>query len=234
MFKFKSFKSWSVLAGSLFALTSVGCGKATDPGTNIGYIPGAVLPGITCPSGQIGIGGACGGTFEQACWNAMGMVVNGICKVDRYFGQDLSMVSNVPRLTASDVTGSAAWNTGIGLYAGDRIEIYANGGWGSQSSGSFLGINWNFYSSSKCSKVSVAGISDGSLILNNGTAAGLLASDGSEIFAVGNSVSKTMTRQGVLKLGFNVPADNSLCSAAGVTIRVMRCQNSAGQSVSCP
>lgn len=212
MRKLNKFKSWSILAGSLFVLTSVGCGKSTDSGT-IGYIPGSVYPGVTCPAGQIGVAGACGSTFEQACSMAGGWISNGVCRAEitRTYAMNGLFGMQVPRLSPTD--SSYAYDTGITVTPGDFLQVQASGGWGNQD-----GLVWT---SGECSSVSVSAPN------------GLMVSEGAGAYLAGSNLSRTVTGSGRLRIGFDAPYASDLCTWATVMVRVVHCQNAAGQTLSC-
>lgn len=206
-------------AVSAFALTAVGCGKASDPGP-VGYVPGSVL---SCAAGQFGFNnGSCVPDFNQACWQAGG-IVSGSRTCDIPVASYVNSYSGIlpaDNIAASNVTG------GLMIRQGDVISFYNGmGSWGSSSSSSssYLGGLITVFSTSyNCKQVSLTGVGSSSTGTHGGLPAGLIATDGVETFFVGASLaSKTINHTGLLRMGMNVPANlPGICGSWSGILRI--------------
>lgn len=227
------FSSTQLIASLGLAFAAAGCGQANVP------LPIAASA-VNCPVGQMSINGSqCASDFSTACYYAGGQLVSGnsLCQTVR--GYDYAALTKFNLLSPSDPNGYAAWNTGIRVRPNDRLTISASGGWGSIKSDTWtiLGVpvgGYTIETPSTCSVTSLSGVKDGQTLNYNGLIAGLVASDGTEVFAVGNGVTnRVITHDGTLKVGLNIPSGS--CTTAVVSqVRVLHCENSAGQSLACP
>ncbi len=231
------------------SLVAFGCGSENTP-TSVGGVQNAVVP--ACPSGQYRIGGTCviGATYQQACSNVFGTIVTSsgreLCRTQKYFVNpatygwfSFSGYNSIWTLTPSNPSGPYAFNTGLSVKAGDKITHRASGGWGGISYDSFsiLGgfISGGSYSYD-CDQFSLNGRKDGTTYTNEGLAAGLVGTDGTEVFLLGTYASKTVINAGTLKFGFNLPASSyGLCSSATITeLTVQHCEDVSGTTYPCP
>src|SRR5262249_47330242 len=130
------------------------------------------------------------------------------------------------------------YNLGIKVAKNDTLEFRGSGGWGSISTtvDKYL---WGLVSvsttSADCDQVSLTGYVGSSLSTNQGQAAGLFATDGTEIFLLGSSAKKTINNNGALKIGFNAPWNlpNGCASLTITDLRVTRCFDAQGNTYPC-
>ena len=66
-------------------------------------------------------------------------------------------------------------------------------------------------------------------------AAGLVGTDGTEVFLLGSYAVKTLNNAGTLKFGFNLPNSYGLCSSATITeLKIDHCEDSTSTTYPCP
>ncbi|MEK6704300.1 MAG: hypothetical protein AABZ06_00770 [Bdellovibrionota bacterium] len=150
-----------------------------------------------------------------------------------------SGLGQLPRLSTDDPAGPFAYSTGLTVKRGDVLNYSGNGSWGGTSAdfhswlGGFITVTtWK----NDCSEISITGHDDdGALISYLGMPAGLLGSDGSEVFLLGANLSnKTINNDGVLRFGFNTPVSNSSCARVTITrLSITHCEDSSGATFSC-
>ncbi|MCM2322684.1 MAG: hypothetical protein NDJ90_05440 [Oligoflexia bacterium] len=242
-------------AALLLALVSVGCGRADSeggiPATQVGNIPGGSTTANNCAAGTYNIGGAPGSqcfwapSFEQACqsWGGTIVPINGAqhCKFNitlsaGFGGTTASFTVLTPGAPAS------GYNTGFRVRRGDRLTYSGTGTWGRYEldRNCLLDSDWFdlcTYSTDthSCSQYPI----DGSgAPLNLGQAAGLMGSDGVEVFFLGRelpaSAPKIINNDGMLRIGFNAPTSYNLCAKADVDFTITRCEDAQGRSYQCP
>jgi hypothetical protein len=143
----------------------------------------------------------------------------------------------VPRLSPDDVAGSQAFNTGIEVYPGDRLSYSVVGGWGSTTvkQKKVLGIRVQSMRTD-CDKVELDGRGDnGQRVTWLGEPSGLYGTDGFQRFPLKGAGQQLMTHRGVLKIGFNTPANIPYaCSNLLIQdLRVTRCFDASGNTYTC-
>ncbi|MCM2279077.1 MAG: hypothetical protein NDJ89_13460 [Oligoflexia bacterium] len=252
----KNWKKIAVSAGILFALTSVGCGRASEDG-GAGVVPPPVgsIPGSStvnsCGNGTFSIGGSpCfwAPDFNSACWSYGGAVVplNGTqyCKisiqVDAGFGGYGAY--SAPFTVLNPGYPAGGYSTNFRLRRGDKLSYSGSGTWGNfqYDTSCLFDSKWfklcgTSIDTDTCSDYGVDGAG---APLNLGQPAGLMGSDGVEVFFLGKEISaaapKVINNDGLLRIGFNAPASNNLCAKADGHFTVTRCEDAQGRSYQCP
>jgi hypothetical protein len=236
------------------SLLSFGCGASgTDPLNNVAYQPSNVSTSNThyCANGfWIADQCAFGATFDQACASlsnmytgtkAVPVTVNGVrtCKTSRTMMSGFYMNYAVGYLPILSEEYPMGYSTGVNLKANDKLSISASGHWGGQDINTFK-ILWGFANWTTVTfNCSMYGSLGGPATMNGTIPMGISASDGSEVFSVGTSVSnKVIANDGTLKLGFNVPLNNgynTFCGSLTVSsVRITRCEDASGNAYLCP
>ncbi len=240
------------------SILGMGCGKSSSTPVTSGnntlsavtISPNPYVPiNTVCGSGMINIGGrGCyAGTFQQVCSALPGgylTTVSGqqVCRLrSQYQVNYIGSNSYLARLTPGDPSASTAFQSGIPIYSGDKVEVSASGGWGTidYNLKSYLGGFFQIWKpSGDCNQVRVDGksTSDGSSVTNNenSQSAGLWMSDGSQTYYIGSHAKHGMTNSGTLYFGVNAPMDGSKCGTINLSsIVIDHCENASGTSVSC-
>lgn len=232
-----------------------GCGKAEDaanPPVNtaspVTEAPPAPAPG-TCPAGQFpGLYGcAPASNLSQACLNTGGwMISQDLCRVQfspltwsYFYSFSNYSMSLFPRLTPSMVPLQDMSAMGVRVYSGDVVKVRGNGGWGSRESSvkrlfGFIPVVTTTYD---CNQVDLDGKSGSGEdpVMNEGMAAGLAGTDGTEVFLLGSNSTKQITHNGLFRVGFNTPSFELGCYQVNLyELSITRCFNSSGNVVACP
>ncbi|HAR42356.1 MAG TPA: hypothetical protein DCS07_06945 [Bdellovibrionales bacterium] len=253
----------AALAGAL--VLAAGCGRASDntlyPNSGVPIVNplisscGVTSQLNTCLSGYVRTaGGSCmaqygygsNADFASRCSisysvsGSHGVPVNAsVCRFQSGINfQSFGMTVLTPGLPCG------GFNTGLVMKPGDRLKITsASGKWGVRSFSSDR--HWIFdivtLDSNSCEQVSETGYSSSNQqATNGGLPAGIVGSDGVNVFAVGTGISNfPVAADGMLRIGFNIPADVQLdaCSSTGIqlgSVSVAHCEDTAGNTVSCP
>ncbi len=238
-----------IALGATSAL-STSCGKNNNPGSPpvaavpIPQIPIPVPVPNPCPNGYF-FGGQCyqGASFDWACRSSGGQPLSGssgrpLCEWEK-FGF-IFPSSYFPLLTPDHSNNELAWNTGITVKPGDRLEYTLTGSWGVRegSTDSFLGgfiyfSTWHL----DCRDVSLNGIKEGAPAYYLNQPAGLMGTDGTEIFWMGSSGSVQIHNSGVLKIGINAPLHDAGAGCASISsqeLYVLHCEDINGITYPCP
>jgi len=261
----RSIYKYFILAAVASAwVSAAGCGKSSDPNlvypNGIAPIPianpivsscGVPSPTLnTCLSGYVRTaGGTCmsqygygyygtNSDFSSRCSVSGGVPINGsICQ----FSRDLVLVSTKAILNPGTPCGG--FNAYMIVKPGDRLTITnATGDWGTTSiSRDQFGPLWVEHSDSDCDQFSETGLDtiNNQQITNGGLPAGIVASDGVNVFAVGTGITNfPIAADGMLRIGFNIPPELQLKGVCSSGIRLSavlkHCEDTAGNTVVCP
>jgi hypothetical protein len=242
----------ALISASAVSLVLVGCGKrdvdAFGAPATPGSVPSAQNIG-SCPGGQYNIGGVCtfGTTFDQACYARGGLPIitqgKTLCRIEFRYGTPWAFpAAFFPRLNPQDTAGYQAYSTGIPVRPNDKLVWKASGSWGGTSSSTYQVFGFIPFTTwtQDCDEVSINGYKEGRLLTYGNFAdgraapAGLLGTDGTEVFVLGSSMTRRMKNAGTLKFGFNAPAGTGSCSYVSVTsLRVVHCEDAAQVSYPC-
>ena len=197
-------------------------------------------------------GGAVSGppTNSTSCSGGAYVTISGlkVCKTTTYaigsayggaYGLTYSGYNWFPRLSPSDPSGYLAYSTGTDLKANDTVVITHSGSWGGLDvdDESYLGGFIHVTTSSwDCSKVSTRGYDGSALVTNEGVAAGMLVSDGTETYVPSSTGKVTIRNPGSLRFGLNVPNTSyNLCAQFSVSLlKRIRCEDGSGNTYVCP
>lgn len=163
-----------------------------------------------------------------------------------------------PVLTEADPDASTAYNTGMEISAGDRIEFSGIGSWSTTNvetyTSSWGPFSWSVTTiESQCNSstlswslsrgrfedlsISLEGYSVASNAFGtNGTLPmGFVGSDGTAVFSLGDQATVTAANSGTLRIGFNAPDVSGNCGMVYYSqLDVIHCEDSAGTTVTCP
>lgn len=215
----------AVLASAFALIVSIsGCGQSDDFS---GYPPSTGSSGSSsssttyCPSGQ-----TCEVTGQVYTPYSI--------YVSSYYGYVLPILN--PGYIPS---GTSAFNTGISVKKGDILNYLGTGSWGYTSTRDYWGgliqvARWD------CTDMTFSGTHDGTEVLHRGYAAGLYATDGTEVFLLGDATTAKEFRinnDGTLKIGFNADSSGygaTYCASIVPSFSITRCQDSSGNTFACP
>ena len=252
-----------LVATAALALLAGGCGKGSDvaplsavpaASTTLG-VPTAVatsctVPTVqqnTCYSGMIPFMNTCvypGQSLADRCLSIGGAIAANsagvqLCQVQTPYWLSLSAQGSL--LTQANPCGTSMANTIIPIKAGDLLSVdNLDGAWGTPNykvSSAWIFSYWTT-SSNSCEQVSLAGVnSDGSIMKNGTLAAGLVASDGAQVFEIGSGITdKLLVANGNLKIGFNLPTDSQYSACGGLDrarVKIKHCEDVNGTTYSC-
>ncbi len=209
-----------------------------------------------CPSGSKRIGNAdClpnnyFTNFSYGCTVSGGTIVgNNICKQENEPSM-FNITSAIARLTYSQPQHSTALKPLFFSYsssshpwivfAQDRIKLTyletSNRGWGGavQSQTNLFGIPLSTWTNN-CHLTSMTGIANGTQITNDGQNAGFVVGNGTQVMKFDTQdLQQVFTSAGELRLGFNVADSMGTCQELKFKFKVTHCEDSNGNSVSCP
>ncbi len=235
-----------------FVFILLGCGRSDAPPATplANQAPGVPQTSYvnTCAAPTLAATQICPGScspayFPMACGYRGGSMRYAVA------GRDLCMTTRTLTLMRQSVLnpdapcGSPSADTGMVLRPNDRLTIESSGSWGQPYTEGRTGDLWGLihYSTSSvnydCDQVSSTGIASNTQLTHAGKPAGLLASDGTEAFELGDGISeKVMNRDGVLKIGFNIAPSyvSQACGSWTATITRTHCEDAAGTSYPCP
>jgi hypothetical protein len=139
----------------------------------------------------------------------------------------------------SDPSGAFARNMGMKVRPGNKVTISSDSVWGlvNYDSTSLLGglFNFTFYSVN-CRMVDGNGtaVSGGTALRSvDGVAPGLMITDRTKAYFVGENGTATIENNGDLLMGFNTY--DGACGQIYITqLRIDRCEDALGASYACP
>jgi hypothetical protein len=162
------------------------------------------------------------GPFDQFCQQSGGVI--------QQIGFNSQMRACVRQYgptsqSAARINGFGGFPIGY-VRAGDKLQYQGSACYWTS------GFKWSWNS---CPGINQEGRDkDGNLLPSlNGFAQGMVASDGTEQFFLGSSLTRTMPRDGVLLLGINTNTD-SLNGGMQYQIRVSTCADHVGNIIACP
>ncbi len=239
--KFNSISS--LVAVGVALSTLVGCG--TDAPPVAAQAPVATTAQVT-PAAP---------NFEQNCKDTAGTLLTSegvqVCKrtifvvnpgSPSFLTFDQSQYTPFYRLTTDDPSGSYAFPTGYTVKPGDLVSFSASGGWGSKKASFFnvyFGICTPFGCSGSgyedaCTSIKLDGTAGGKVKTTNSLAAGIVGTDGTEVFLLGNSTKKVIKNEGALKWGFNVAVAEQMCAKLTISnFSITRCEDATGKTHPC-
>jgi hypothetical protein len=229
-----------------FALVNFGVIVVTGCGNSAPSSP--AIPGIGIP--PLAITAA---TLPQRCQAKGGTIIKvqgrDVCRSVTYLNYSGSFSYSqitFPKLNPSQPASYVAIPTGISVTKFDQVFFSGSSNWGSTdvNTSSWLGGFFNFTSiSTNCDAVSGTGIpksSTGAAQMNEGLPAGLVISDRTQVYALGNGGTPvTVQNAGMLTLGFNAPNSTSgllypYCGKITVSsLYVQHCEDGVGVPSSC-
>ena len=234
------FKVSSMGAAVFATLALSACGQApVGSVAGVANVPGySAYPGA-CQTGSYMVGATCtpinnSVSLSQTCSYQGGQIATGadgiqVCKVNLNFGSRIYAASNgIPRITPSTASAMGLGYLGIEVYPGDRVNYRGTGGW-SETGGSLF-----FPTSSRCHDKTNTGWNGSTIVQNEGIAAGLVASDGTTVYLLGENGAVSIVNRGSLRLGFNAPSVSSGCFQLDVNyLSVDRCTDASGNIHTC-
>lgn len=221
---------WSL--GLVFiALGIVSCGRGTTlpvtttPAVNTGNVQALTVLCQQRGGAMIQIGAA------AVCRYSDYVVRPGAVLVESY-------TRGLPRVNPSDPSGAFGRNMGIRVRPGNKVTINSDSFWGlvNYDTTSLLGglFNFTFYSVN-CQMVTGDGksTSNGTMKTVEGLPPGLMISDQTKAYFVGENGAVTVEYNGNLFLGFNTY--DGACGRLMITqLRIDRCEDALGQTYRCP
>jgi hypothetical protein len=207
-------------------------------------VPSYVNGVASCPAGYTLAGSMCNITtsvgavdpqfFQSNCQMRGGQIVSGannsqLCRVTIDYGSRVFTASNgVPRITPSSASSQGIGYLGIELMPNDRLTYRGTGGW-SETGGSLF-----FATSSRCHDTTNTGWDGSQIVQNEGMPAGLVASDGTNVYFLGENSTVTIKARGSLRLGFNSRMVSYGCHQLDVNyLAITRCTDAQGNSQAC-
>ncbi|NDE17541.1 hypothetical protein EBZ80_21710 [bacterium] len=116
----------------------------------------------------------------------------------------------------------------IQLMVGDKLTYRGTGGW-SKTGGTLF-----FPTSPRCHDTTNTGWDGSQIVQNEGQPAGLMASDGTNVYPLGENATVTIKTAGVLRLGFNAPAVSFGCHQLDVNaLSITRCTDAQNVAHEC-